>query len=75
MTCSPNQSQFTNAAKIGTDGSKSYVKELDYAVNMDYADGMFNSCKNVSNPTTGSKALDIICGNWEGEDFNNYLRS
>ena len=66
MTCSPDQSLFTSAAKTSFAGNKEYITELDYAVNLSFADGMYNSCKNVSNPTTGSKALDIICGNWEG---------
>ena len=56
MTCSPDQSLFTAAAEVESENGKEYVKELDYAVNMDFADGLYQSCKNVSNPTTGSKA-------------------
>ena len=66
MTCSPDQSLFTNAVETKEDNGKKYVTKLSYAVDMAFADGMYQSCKNVSNPTTGSKALDIICGNWEG---------
>lgn len=78
MTCSPNQSTFTNAAAIGTDKSQDppvqYVKELDYAVDSSFGDRLFDSCKNVSNPTTGAKALDIICGNWpDGCNGQNWL--
>ena len=77
MTCSPDQATFTNAAKVTED----YVEELDYAVSLEYAQGMYDSCKDVSNPTTGlsfdwisqkltlikkgAKALDLMCGNWE----------
>ena len=67
MTCSPDQSLFTAASKVETaPNGKEYISELDYAVNLNFADGLYQSCKNVSNPTTGSKALDIICGNWPG---------
>ena len=76
MTCSPNQSLFTNAAQIGDqDSRKPYVAALDYAVSMDYAQGLYDSCKDVSNPTTGAKALDLLCGNWEsGCNATNWLR-
>lgn len=77
MTCSPDQSTFTNAANVKKDPvtSKEYVNELDYAVNTSYADRLYDSCKNVSNPTTGAKALDIICGNWpDGCNGKNWLR-
>ena len=56
MTCSPDQATFTNAAKVTDD----YVEELDYAVSMDYAQGMYDSCKDVSNPTTGLSLINFI---------------
>ena len=55
MTCSPDQATFTNAAKVTDD----YVEELDYAVSMDYAQGMYDSCKDVSNPTTGLSLINF----------------
>ena len=74
MTCSPDQSMFTNPSVIGDDG-KPYVKELDYAVSPSYAQSLYDSCESVQNPTTGTKALSIICGNWEeGCTPMNWLR-
>ena len=36
---------------------------------------LYDSCKDVSNPTTGAKALDLICGNWEsGCNATNWIK-
>lgn len=59
MTCSPDQSLFTNAVELGDvpGKNKQYVKRLAYGVNLEFAGGLYDSCKNVSNPTTGSKEM------------------
>lgn len=38
------------------------IPSVYYAVSKDFAYGMFNSCKDVQNPSTGKKALDMLCG-------------
>lgn len=57
MTCSPDQSLFTNAVELADvpNKNKQYVKRLAYGVDLEFAGGLYESCKNVSNPTTGSK--------------------
>lgn len=38
------------------------IPSVYYAVSKDFAYGMFNSCRDVQNPSSGKKALDMLCG-------------
>lgn len=38
------------------------VRSVEYAVSKDFVYGMFNSCRDVQNPATGQKVLDMLCG-------------
>ena len=42
--------------------NKTRVGELHYAVSTEFAFGMFNSCRDVINPSSNQKALDMLCG-------------
>ena len=59
-TCDPNQSVFmgVDPAKV----SAGDVTEVVYSVSHDFAFGLFNSCADVQNPSSGKKALDMLCG-------------
>ncbi|XP_076825967.1 NPC intracellular cholesterol transporter 1-like [Clavelina lepadiformis] len=73
MTCSPNQSKFTTAVRVGQgydpklnirpiNGTQSnYVSALGYNVNNQYADSMFNSCVHVTNPSN-VPSVKVLCG-------------
>ena len=69
VTCDPSQSLFmTTNDIIGYNISaevESYVKDVDIYVTIDYAERLFNSCKDVEFPSSHSKVIDLMCG--EGE--------
>ncbi|XP_005097476.1 NPC intracellular cholesterol transporter 1 [Aplysia californica] len=67
FTCSANQSDFTHVARTanytfpnGTEAKA--VVAVDYEVSTDFANGMFNSCKNVQSPSSNQRALSLLCG-------------
>ena len=45
-----------------SDQQKTAVSELTYAVSEEFGVGMFNSCRDVQNPSSGKHALDMLCG-------------
>ncbi|XP_018568156.1 Niemann-Pick C1 protein isoform X3 [Anoplophora glabripennis] len=75
MTCSPVQSDFINVKKtaVNAQTNKTYISEIDLYIMEDYMQGTYNSCRQVSVPSTGQLALDIMCGPW-GADKCSALR-
>ena len=67
VTCDPSQSHFMNASYVGyrSISGVSYVKDVDIYVMVDYAERLYNSCKNVRLPGDPTKVIDFMCG--EGE--------
>lgn len=41
---------------------KNQIKTVYYAISEDFVFGMFNSCKNVQDPSSGKAALSMLCG-------------
>lgn len=74
MTCDPNHSQFLaynqtvkfDVAQSVTN-STTLIKALDYYIEEEYANAMYDSCKEVSNPSSNSLVIPTLCGSW-GED-------
>ncbi|XP_043267009.1 NPC intracellular cholesterol transporter 1 isoform X2 [Venturia canescens] len=67
FTCSPHQSTFINVTEIVpalTAEDKAYINKIDVYVTNKYLNGTYKSCKQVSVPSTGQLALDIMCGEW-----------
>ncbi|VEN41348.1 unnamed protein product, partial [Callosobruchus maculatus] len=66
LTCAPNQSDFLEVKNTTTnpETNKTYITEIDIHITDDYLWGTFNSCIQVSVPATGTKALDLMCGQW-----------
>uniref|UniRef100_W4VRS2 Putative cholesterol transport protein n=1 Tax=Corethrella appendiculata TaxID=1370023 RepID=W4VRS2_9DIPT len=64
FTCSPVQSTFMEAKTIEQDNNKEYITEIDLYITQKYMNGTFNSCQQVSVPSTGQLALDLMCGDW-----------
>jgi Niemann-Pick C1 protein len=63
FTCSPDQSLFVNVTQTDTSTiGKAVVKELDNVWSEQYQSGFYESCKNVKNGASGSKAIDLIGG-------------
>uniref|UniRef100_A0A1I7SM66 SSD domain-containing protein n=2 Tax=Bursaphelenchus xylophilus TaxID=6326 RepID=A0A1I7SM66_BURXY len=66
FTCSPYQSHFVRLLETGEKDKFSiknsvYVKKVEYYVDEDYANGVFESCKGVR-MSTGDFALKTMCG-------------
>lgn len=41
--------------------SGTYIKELEFYIDYSYMQGIYDSCKSVSNPATGDLAMDMLC--------------
>lgn len=59
MVCSPKQSDFI-AVTSTTSGHS--VTAIKYDVSTTFADGMYNSCKEVRLPSSGERAISVLCG-------------
>lgn len=50
-------------------GNLTLITGLNYYVRDSYIKGMYESCSEVTNPSSNSLALPTFCGSW-GEDCN-----
>jgi len=70
FACSPLQSEFVNVTEIEsipdekTNQTVHRVKQVDFAVTELYANGTYDSCKNVIMSSTNAPAMDFLCGPW-----------
>ncbi|XP_068081512.1 NPC intracellular cholesterol transporter 1 homolog 1b isoform X2 [Anabrus simplex] len=68
MTCSPQQAEFMEPIDIRTEGNVSYVYEYNVYFTQDYLEGCYNSCRDIVMPSTGKKAMDMMCGIYGSQD-------
>ncbi|KAG8571041.1 hypothetical protein GDO81_011513 [Engystomops pustulosus] len=74
LTCSPRQSEFLNVTE-----TKPYVEDprkanqsitaMEYYIGQNFANAMYNACKDVEAPSSNVKALGLMCGR-EAKDCN-----
>ncbi|GLG97656.1 hypothetical protein R5R35_004762 [Gryllus longicercus] len=65
ITCGVDQSRYMNVTQVEVnDEGKEFVLGVDMYVTQKYIEGTFNSCIQVSVPSTGQLALDLMCGEW-----------
>uniref|UniRef100_T1IKK3 SSD domain-containing protein n=1 Tax=Strigamia maritima TaxID=126957 RepID=T1IKK3_STRMM len=68
MSCSPNQSQYLYVQETGEGDedhqSQKTIKSVEYLVSESYTNSFFDSCKEVTNPLMGGKAMTLLCGPW-----------
>jgi Niemann-Pick C1 protein len=64
LTCNPKQSHFMAADVVSytDENGKKSIEEVTCAVSKSFSQGMFNSCYDVQNPSSGRRALDMLCG-------------
>jgi len=63
MTCDPTQSDFLAAdSVVPFSKEKKAITEVTYVVSEEFGVGMFNSCRDVQNPSSGQHALNMLCG-------------
>eukprot|EP00794_Sanderia_malayensis_P012125 gene12125-13377_t len=58
FTCSNDQALFTSVSTYGLP----YTMSVDYYITPQFAEGLFNSCRNVNFPGSNGKVLDLMCG-------------
>ena len=62
MTCAPNNADFIHVVSFANETKGLAIKEIDYILTNEFANGMFNSCSNVQMPSANEKALSLLCG-------------
>ncbi|VDO93631.1 unnamed protein product [Soboliphyme baturini] len=69
LACSPVQSSFLNITGFGysAETNKTYVTNIHFYVSRTFAEGIFNSCKEVQFPGISGKAIDLTCGTSAGK--------
>ena len=60
MTCDPRQSSFLKVISTHNSSHSSLVTGIDYAVSIQFAEGMYNSCVNVQG-VGGELAIKALC--------------
>ncbi|RZC35061.1 Niemann-Pick C1 protein-like, partial [Asbolus verrucosus] len=82
FSCSPNQSDFTTIihTSLNMTTRQRYVTQVQENVNEDYLQVVYDSCKNVANPSTSGLLIGSACGdygsaNCNPERFFNYMGS
>ncbi|XP_076586683.1 NPC1-like intracellular cholesterol transporter 1 [Chaetodon auriga] len=73
-TCSPNQSQILNVTEVMDVNTQNFTSEKNETrpaviayksfLSATFAQGSFQSCKNVRIPTTGGYAISTMCGRY-----------
>ncbi|XP_069696663.1 NPC intracellular cholesterol transporter 1 isoform X2 [Periplaneta americana] len=65
MTCGIDQSRFINISELEeNEKGVEYINGIDVYLGDEYMNGTYNSCKQVSVPSTSRLALDMMCGEW-----------
>ena len=59
MTCSPSNSMFLNPLELI---DKKSIKSIEYHVDKEFRDGLYNSCKDVIFPSSNQKIMNFLCG-------------
>lgn len=73
FTCSPDQSTFINITSTQTTNTGQIaVESLDFAVSERFAQGFFDSCKEVKVGATNGYAMDLIGGG--AKDYPGFLK-
>ncbi|CAL8313072.1 unnamed protein product [Gadus morhua 'NCC'] len=73
LTCSPRQSLFMNATKLQPYqdvavegvrllGNATNVVTVEYYIENEFVNAMYNACKDVQAPSTNVQALSLLCG-------------
>ncbi|XP_061516670.1 NPC intracellular cholesterol transporter 1 isoform X3 [Anopheles gambiae] len=58
------ESEKADATTAAAPSPKEYITKIDIHITQQYLNGTFESCNQVSVPSTGQLALDLMCGDW-----------
>uniref|UniRef100_A0A182JGB1 Uncharacterized protein n=1 Tax=Anopheles atroparvus TaxID=41427 RepID=A0A182JGB1_ANOAO len=62
LACHPEQSRFMAAFNDSTD---EYVERVEYRIDREHVQDVYDSCKGIVLPSSGKYAMDVGCGFWE----------
>lgn len=77
LACHPEQSRFMTPEVIeefpgiDNDTVHTVIKSVNIFLRDSYAQGLYESCKEIGMPSSNSKAIATFCGNW-GENCNGH---
>lgn len=60
FACSPKQNQMIRILNATKSDDNILIEHLEYYINSDFAQGLFDSCKSIHN----GKLIKMMCGNW-----------
>ena len=70
MTCHPEHSKFIQPGTIIDvvdpldNQTKQVIEKLDYYIGSSYVDDLYDSCNEVTNPSSNSYVITTFCGQW-----------
>lgn len=65
LTCAPQQNQYIKVMDTTkNEEGQDMVTELVYFVTNNFANGLFNSCRDVEGIIPGTRVIDMMCGSW-----------
>ena len=68
MTCAPYHSNYLEPKTIinVTNGNETFevIETLNYYVRNSYAEGLWDSCREVTNPSSNGYIINTFCGGW-----------
>ncbi|XP_029633427.1 NPC intracellular cholesterol transporter 1 [Octopus sinensis] len=64
FTCDSQQSKYVHVSETKNISGKLAVGSIEYAVDPVFANGLFDSCKNVLMPSANMKAITLMCGSY-----------
>ena len=67
FTCSPFQDSFMAVESLDSDAApngtkQTYISAVNVALSKEFTHGMYNSCRDVQNPSSNTKAIELACG-------------
>ena len=62
IACDPHQSKYLNVLETKTGVFGTYANKVEYLIDREYTENVYESCKRVIHPSSGRLALDLACG-------------
>ncbi|KAH8387081.1 hypothetical protein KR093_004563 [Drosophila rubida] len=70
MTCAQNQSLFLTAYVELNPNGVEFVEHIDYRIEDETVQRIYNSCDSIQHPQTGRPAMDLGCGAYNAKTCN-----
>jgi Niemann-Pick C1 protein len=65
LTCGVDQTNFMDIVETKNNSKgQEYITAIDLYITNDYLNGTYDSCKQISVPSSGQLAMDLMCGPW-----------